>query len=171
MTEQSLLAYCKEFFEIRECGNLYWVKKPHPKASSVRIGGRAGAIDQDGYLFIKISGRFYKAHRLIWLIHHGRWPSDQIDHIDRDKQNNRIENLREVTCAQNHQNQSIQKNNTSGSTGVYFRKRHVTNPWQASIFKDGKFIFRRGFPTREEAVAAREAAEREHFTHSQLNTK
>lgn len=57
----------------------------------------------NGYGHIEIDGKSYYTHRLIWLWVHGSWPHDQIGHLDRDRMNNRIDNLRVVTRAENHE--------------------------------------------------------------------
>jgi hypothetical protein len=169
MTEQEILAFCKEHFEYREDGFLYWVEPPyrHPQL----LGQRAGRPQSSGYWRVKICGRMYSVHRLVWLMHYEQWPADQVDHIDQNKTNNRLDNLREANFSQNQQNVPIRKSNKSGTTGVYFFKDGRKKPWRAHVKKDGKSIFCRYFATYEEAIAAREAAEREHFTHSPLNTK
>jgi hypothetical protein len=129
---ESILAFCKEHFEYRNDGNLYWVKS----RQGIRVGQRAGYLNSHGYRLTMICGRLYCAHRLIWLMHHGRWPTDQLDHIDRNRQNNRIENLREVTNAENHQNMSIHKDNKSGLPGVSWYKRD--GKWWARGMLNGK---------------------------------
>lgn len=68
-------------------------------------GQRAGTVDRNsGYVLVQIDGRQYRAHRLAWLYVHGRWPRPLIDHIDRNRANNRISNLREATSAINNSN-------------------------------------------------------------------
>ena len=67
-----------------------------------------------------IFGYKYTAHRVIWAMHYGEWP-DQVDHINHDKADNRIENLRTVTHSENARNRKLNKNNTSGHAGVTWR--------------------------------------------------
>lgn len=67
-------------------------------------GDRAGIISDTGYEKIRVKGRHYRSHRIIWLIENGYMPKDQLDHIDGNRLNNKIENLRECTPAQNMQN-------------------------------------------------------------------
>jgi hypothetical protein len=96
-----------------------------------------------GYIKFKIKNVHYRAHRLIWFYHYGRWPSsDVIDHIDRNKHNNRIENLREATfsenCKNKNRNELIKQHEQSGG----------------EIFKNGsKFLveIKRSFQNLEEA--------------------
>ena len=80
-------------------------------------GSIAGTTRSDGYCQVLVNGRFYLTHRLVWLLFHGRLPKE-LDHIDRDPSNNRIENLREVDRSTNMMNGSLRSDNTSGTKGV-----------------------------------------------------
>jgi len=70
-------------------------------------GSVAGGLTDRGYIRIFVGGRSYRAHQLVWLHTHGRWPEDELDHHDRDKANNRLVNLREATRAFNTQNRIL----------------------------------------------------------------
>ena len=83
-------------------------------ANRVQVGDAAGCQNGHGYLLIMVQSRLYRAHRLAWLHTHGVWPEDQLDHVNRIRTDNRIDNLRAVTNKQNGQNRSTQSNNTSG---------------------------------------------------------
>jgi len=109
-------------------GNLYWKTRP---ANCIHIGDKAGGFMADGYGQIQYSGEHYLIHRLIWLWHHGYFPENQIDHIDRNRKNNRIENLREVTCQCNSRNCGNPKDNTSGVKGISWNVRK--KKWKAKI--------------------------------------
>lgn len=91
-------------------------------ATSGRFGwpGRVcGSPDKKGHIYICVDGARYAAHRLAWLYVHGVWPLDQIDHINRVKDDNRIANLREATAAVNTQNLAEPRaSNTTGFLGV-----------------------------------------------------
>ena len=101
-----------------DTGAFTWrVSKGAAKAGSI-----AGSVNGDGYLYIMIDGRGYRAHRLAWLHVYGVWPANQIDHINCVRSDNRLENLREATQAENRRNIGMYRNNTSGAKGVYFRK-------------------------------------------------
>lgn len=115
-----------------------------------RAGMLAGAFREDGYLQIGISGSIYYGHRLAWLYAHGRWPADQIDHIDGNPKNNRLANLRECNTAENSQNLGLRKNNTSGATGVYWDS--ARSKWKAQIRQDGHIKALGRFDSFEEAV-------------------
>jgi len=80
-------------------------------------GNIAGNIETNGYVVIYIDGKSYKAHRLAWLYVNGYMPSDQTDHINQDRSDNRIANLREVDRVTNGRNQRRASNNTSGIEG------------------------------------------------------
>jgi hypothetical protein len=97
-------------------------------------------------------GAVYLGHRLVWLYHNGCWPSKFLDHIDGDRENNRIENLREASRTDNNRNVSRQRNNTSGFKGVSLMKRD--NVWIAQITVNRKNYYLGRFSTPEEAYAA-----------------
>lgn len=98
-------------------------------------GSVAGYIESRGYAKITIDGIAYRAHRLAWLYVYGEFPSMDLDHINWNKSDNRIENLRIVTCCENQQNAPIRKDNTSGYRGVSFDKSK--GKWAASIAHKG----------------------------------
>ena len=124
----------------------------------VKAGDKAGSLDGGGYLSIKVCSRRYQAHRLAWFYVYGSWPKDQIDHINRNKTDNRIANLRDVSHKQNGQNASKPSNNTSGHPGVCWHKRD--SKWVAQIRHNYKRIHLGLFENLEEALSARKAAEK-----------
>jgi hypothetical protein len=132
----------------------------------IRLGESrpSGRIATQGYRQIALRGSRYMAHRLAWLYIHGEWPADQIDHINQNKDDNRIANLRVVNCKQNAENITMFKNNNSGRRGVCWKER--TGRWQADIRNHKQSIYLGSFTTIIDAVAARMRAERELFTHS-----
>lgn len=99
------------------------------------MGTIAGSINGNGYRSIWIDGRQYLAHRLAWLFVHGAFPTGMLDHINCDRADNRIENLREATYAQNSANRRLNKNNSLGVKGVY---RTRSGRYAASIRINGK---------------------------------
>ena len=135
-------------------GNLYWKKiNPHSK---VKIGDIAGNIDKKDRVSIKISNKLYKAHRLIFLYHHGYLPKE-IDHIDRNPLNNNINNLREVTRQENCRNRTKLKyrNNkltTSIYKGVCWNKQ--IEKWIARIMISGQRINLGYFAVEKDAAKA-----------------
>jgi len=115
-----------------ETGDFTWLTK---RGRAV-VGGTAGHLDSRGYVRIIIDGKKYRAHRLAWFYMHGKWPEDQIDHVNGKYSDNRLKNLREATCSQNNFNKPLQKNNTSGVKGVYWHKGKQR--WRAICRVDGK---------------------------------
>ena len=127
-------------------------------SSHVPKGAKAGTLEKSsGYVRIKISGRKYRAHRLAWLIVYGSFPPDQIDHINGIKHDNRIINLRAVTCLENCRNKPLNSNNTSGHLGITYDKKH--NKWLARIGGTRKRIHLGCFENKEDAIEARRIAE------------
>lgn len=128
-------------------------------------GGGAGCIAghrmNHGYIAIGIPGKTVLAHRLAWLWMTGEWPKLEIDHINRNRSDNRWSNLREATRPQQSANGSIRTTNTSGVIGVFWdtsRKR-----WSASLMVNYKTIRLGRFKKFEDAVAARKNAEEKYF--------
>jgi hypothetical protein len=120
-------------------------------------GQIAGNLTPRGYIDIVIFGKKYKAHRLAWFYVYGVWPTNNIDHINRSKIDNRIANLRDITQAQNGQNKTIHTNNSSGHTGVMWHK--ATQRWRARIHVSGKEIYLGQFNDIQSATDARKQAE------------
>lgn len=84
-----------------DTGEFTWLK---PASTRLTPGSRAGYVNTKGYHKIRVGYIKYSAHRLAWFYAHGRWPKEEIDHVNGDKADNRLANLREVTHAQNMQN-------------------------------------------------------------------
>lgn len=123
----------------------------------VKKGQIAGTVKDDGYIRIRIDGTLYLAHRLAWLYHYGTFPENEIDHINRNKSDNRIGNLRDVDRVTNAINKDLQSNNESGVAGVRWSKG--SNKWRAYIGVEGKTIQLGYFVEFHEAVNARKNAE------------
>lgn len=121
-------------------------------------GSRVGTVQQNktafGYIRIRIDNRQYLAHRLAWLHFYGEWPKQIIDHIDGDKANNRIGNLRDVSNAINMQNMKKAKrsNKTSSLLGVSWDRNRLK--WKAALVVDRETIALGRFDTEEEAHEA-----------------
>ena len=133
-------------------GLFYWVAASSDKT---KIGDVAGCLRKDGYIKIRVFGKSYLAHRLAWFFVHGVWPEEEIDHINRVRNDNRIENLRSILKRQQQQNMKLTTKNTSGFVGVSQRKN---GKWRASIVIKQKFIALGVFDTPEEASKAYVAA-------------
>jgi len=119
----------------------------------VRAGDIAGHKRKDGYWSVCVEGKYYKAHRLIWLLTHGEWPECHIDHI-KGKEDNRAEHLRlaKRNWFDNNQNTLAKRNNSSGHVGVDFYTRRGL--WRARISENKKCVLLGYFPCKEEAIAA-----------------
>lgn len=124
-----------------------------------KVGEIAGSVGSSGYLQVRVDGKLYLAARLGWLYVNGCWPKQFLDHIDGDRLNNRIENLREASPTENSRNAKIRKDNTTGFKGVSLFKR--SGRYAAVICDQGKNHFLGHFNTPEEAGAAYVNAARE----------
>lgn len=123
-------------------------------SSWAKIGDRAGRKDDpETYTLIGLLGHKYTAHRLAWLYVHGEFPKGMIDHINRDKSDNRIENLREVTRAQNAMNSKMNVKNSSGYKGVFFHRGR--QEWRAQINIRNRVVNIGKFASAEAAHLAR----------------
>jgi len=152
------LETAKRFFRYdQETGYLYWREVTSWRA---RVGARAGYDDRLAYRRIGFNGREYPAHHIVWLLHNGEMPRE-IDHIDGNPANNRIDNLRSATHAQNLANTKRRRDNTSGYKGVRLHKS--SGLWNARI-KAGDKVHSLGyFKTAELAGAAYADAAAKYF--------
>lgn len=130
-------------------------------AKPARINSRdtkkaAGSIGVDGRRAIKISGTRYYCSRLAWLYMFGVWPTDQIDHINCDKSDDRIANLRECSGAQNHLNVGLTVRNRSGYKGVHWNGRY--QKWEAAIRINGVRHYLGRYDAAEDAARRYAAA-------------
>ena len=104
--------------------------------------------NNEGYIPIRINDKLYKGHRLAWFYVHGVWPKEQIDHINGERDDNRIANLRECNNSQNSQNQRLPRiHNTSGYLGVSWNKKACK--FYANIRINGKLKFLGSFDSAE----------------------
>jgi len=129
------------------------------RAPNALKGEVAGGLNiSNGYWQIRVAGEKYLAHRLAWLYVYGYFPENDLDHRDRIRHHNWIDNLREATKSCNAKNAKIRSNNASGITGVSWYKRK--KKWQAYIQdKKHKVIYLGIFTSLLEAAKARYAAE------------
>lgn len=115
----------KELLEYRN-GRLYW----RVNRVRARAGNEAGWFS-NGYRRVTVDKIKLRASHIVWALCHGRWPALELDHVNGDKQDDRIENLREATHQQNGWNQPASPRNTSGVKGVHFHKKN--RKWTATI--------------------------------------
>jgi hypothetical protein len=120
-----------------------------------KAGDIAGCISPQSYRYLTFKGRATPAHRLAWLWVYGDWPAADVDHINRNRLDNRIENLRSVTRSVNCHN--IAARSSSGEKGVTAGSRG--RGWEARIMVNRKPIYLGFYSTKEEAAAARKGAE------------
>lgn len=105
-----------------------------------KVGKQAGFISSySGYVMVSLNNKIYRAHRLAWLYIYGRWPTEFIDHINRVRHDNRIENLRECNKSQNMCNMDTPKHNTTGVKGVYWYKAY--KKWVVNVKHNKKMHF------------------------------
>jgi hypothetical protein len=129
----------------------------------MKKGMIAGYKTKTGYTNIIFNRKSYKAHRIAWVLYYGDISDMQIDHINHNRSDNRLCNLRCVTQQENKKNKSLQKRNKSGHTGVYWSQ--IKNKWYAVIGVSGKQICLGHFVNKNDAVTARELAEERYLFH------
>lgn len=149
-----------------ETGVLTWKERPRShfatdgghKIFNAQFPGKriVGKYDK-GYICLSLNNLVHKAHRVIWAIYHGSWPADQVDHINMDKSDNRIANLKEATADENSRRMSLYRNNRSGIIGVSWAKH--CNRWKAYIGVNGRQIVLGYFAQKEDAIDARKKAD------------
>jgi len=125
-----------------------------PTSNRVKAGAQAGKLRKDGYVSIGLNGRQILAHRLAWLYTHGNWPAKEIDHINRNRQDNRIDNLRDVTRSENALNIGPHADGSSGSRGVSWDK--IRKGWRVQLRIKGKQTYVGVFKNIDEAILAYE---------------
>lgn len=158
-----------------ETGKLFWLpREPHWFSGELRSAAHSAAIwnaryagqetfrhrDRKGYPKGTIFDATFRAHRVAWAIHYGAWPLDQLDHVNMDRSDNRIVNLREADNSQNNQNRGPMSNNKSGFKGVFWDTRR--GRWVAALQVRGQ-LFRGGaFLDPQAAAQSYEALCRKH---------
>jgi hypothetical protein len=125
--------YLREIFDYKN-GELYWKKRTSIR---ITIGKKVGYLSKDGRIYTRINKKLIAIHRVIFAWHYGYFPK-LVDHIDRNSLNNKIENLRQATKAQNSYNSKIPVTNTSGIKNVCWHK--PSKKWHARLVIGGKLI-------------------------------
>ena len=142
MSESELINYIKIYFKYNE------------ESTFTRLDRKnsTGSLDKDGYLIMKVKGKQYKAHRLVYAYFYGEFPKGEIDHINRNRTDNRIENLRVVDRQENVNNTTRKTNKDTGVVGIYYDKSTKGLKARYSFHHKGK-TYR--FRTLEEAMNKR----------------
>ena len=160
-----------------DTGAMYWRRRPvgmfshgrHTQERSARIwnaqnaGRKIENRSSNGYLSVHVGvggRRSILAHRVAWCLFYGEWPSGMIDHMNGERDDNRIANLRIASPSENGRNRRKNVTNTSGCKGVYFCKQK--RRWRAFMKLDGKVLHFGYHKTIEAAKEARAAAEAQH---------
>lgn len=149
-----------------ETGKLFWLPREGNQSFNTQCAGREAltSISPLGYRRGTVHFKHLRAHRVAWAIHYGEWPDGEIDHINGDRADNRIANLRDVSHTINGRNLRRPLNNSSGVVGVNWQSRE--KKWRASITVNSKNIWLGEFASFEDAVAARLAAQKRHGFHA-----
>jgi len=161
-----------------ETGKLFWKPRPvwmfsdghRDKAGNCNnwnshYAGKPAftSMMRNGYRIGAVCNRSMLAHRVIWAMVSGQWPADQVDHINGDRQDNRLENLRAVSRADNNKNSKRPCTNTSGAIGVC--KSPTRGKWLAQIKVGGQVFHLGTFERKSDAISARKKAERKYGFH------
>ena len=139
-----------------ETGKLFWLDYAEmPSHWRTRFAGKEAfiTVNGHGYRTGSVNNVQLQAHRVIWALFHGEQPSDQIDHLNGIRTDNRIENLRVVTPQENSRNSKMRRDNTSGVSGVSWVKSR--GKWEVRITVDNRIIHLGRFQSIDEAKAVR----------------
>lgn len=123
------------------------------RGGSAKQNSKAGKLERSGYVRIRIGTKLYLGHRLAWFYTYGVWPLDCIDHVNRNRADNRLVNLRLATYSENAENGSVRVTNSSGVPGVSWKKHQ--NKWRVYITKNYKQIHIGYFSDLNDAIQAR----------------
>lgn len=132
-----------------ETGRFAWKVSDWRRA---KLNGGVGHVNSYGYVKIKFAGHHVAAHRLAWLFTYGHWPEGELDHINGNRSDNRIANLRLCTVAQNRINSKANANNRSGLKGAHWNRFRGT--WIARCGVNGRSVYIGAFDTAEAAHQA-----------------
>lgn len=157
---KKLFSYCPVTGNFTRIGNI---------RGRAKKGDIVGHRNEAGYILIIIKRKKYMAHRLAWLFTYGYFPKHEIDHINHNRCDNSILNLREVKKKDNLKNKKLCKNNKTGQMGVYWRQNR--NCWVANICVDGKNIYLGSSRFFDEIVKIRKEAEVKYGFHKNHGAK
>lgn len=153
-TKRYDLALVREYLEYSpDTGVFRWARDV---GCRIKKGQIAGSVGSQGYIDITAAGHRFLGHRLAWLIHYGSMPLGMIDHINGNRSDNRIANLRDATSSENSRNAKTLYNNASGVKGVWWNK--LIRKWEATIRVHGETITVGRFDLISDAESAIRAA-------------
>lgn len=156
MIELSIELIREVFSYCPATGIIIWKNPINKKAITGKQAGYVWRHLRKEYLIVPFGRKQVKAHRLAWALYYGSFPKHQIDHVDNNGLNNKIENLRDVEQTINQKNRRINLNNKAGMAGVYYDKN--CKKWRASIQSDKKRYNLGCFEYLQEAKEARQKA-------------
>jgi hypothetical protein len=166
MTKELTVEYLKTILHYDPETNKWTWRQPISKRG--KAGNMAGHVDRDGWHIIRINRQKYFGHRLAYFYMTGKWPEEEVDHKNRNPEDNRWSNLRKATHAETTWNTTKRTTNTSGYKGVSWHK--LRHKWVANIKANGNRRYLGLFDTKEEAALAwNEAARRYHREFACLN--
>ncbi len=137
----------RELFDY-ECSTGNLVRKVKTSNNTI-VGSNVGWKNSEGYLNVRVDYVVYKVHQIIWLHVNGVWPSGVVDHINRNKTDNRIENLRDTTVHVNNINKGARKDSKTGVPNVTWRERD--KKFYVACRRNGKQNYGGSFSTLSEA--------------------
>lgn len=149
-----------EIFWADDIPEKYFDSTHRYRQNNSRCAGKLiNCLESNGYIQVRWKGKQYMAHRVIWLMTKGVWPTNHIDHKDHDRTNNRENNLRDVTQGVNN---AHKQNNKSGYSGVFYQKRSTNRPWMVQVYTQGRYVTQRSFSDINDAVAHRDSVRKAH---------
>lgn len=151
LSEQELLEYIELNFDTKRIEKDGVFVRTTQLCHKAQPGDVAGIKTTKGYLKVTLKGGAYLAHRLVYLWVHKRFPTNQTDHINGIKLDNRPCNLRDVTNSENQRNRRMKRSNTSGTTGVAFNK--VSGTWKVDVVGFNSKRHGKTFKVKADAVA------------------
>ncbi|AFM76575.1 HNH endonuclease [Enterobacteria phage vB_EcoS_Rogue1] len=146
-------------------GKIFWTSKTTDMAHNIRLGDEAGTCNGLGYKRVMLFGKHTMVHHIVWIMHGNEIPKGmEVDHLDHDRRNNRIENLRLVDRGVNMRNKSTYRNSKTGHHGVTIRPD--SGKYRAKITINKKVINLGTFDSIDDAISARKDAEVKYGFHA-----
>ncbi|MCG7985042.1 MAG: HNH endonuclease [Candidatus Thiodiazotropha lotti] len=169
---EDVINHIKKMLMVSECGNVLWKKDIQNHARGDIFGSikeTHGIRYRRGVIKFNELPMWFYAHRIAYVLHYGRWPKGNVDHVNGDGSDNSKHNLRDVCHSENQKNKRLSKKNKTGILGVY--KSHNQLKFIAQIQTSGKKIHLGTFNNYLDAVCARKSAETKYNFHSNHGTE